>query len=64
MRMNPPPSILVSVTLGAVPTPYVVSQLAPWVMISLPLYCRCGAHGCHGSPGCHNVAMAYWSRSM
>src|SRR3954462_14796119 len=64
IRMKPPPSILVSCTLGALPVPYVVSQLAPWVMTSRWLNCFCAAHGCHGLPGCQSTAIAYWSRSM
>src|SRR5258708_5228211 len=64
IRMKPPPSILVSVTLGAAADPYAVSQLAPCVITSRPLYCGCGANAVHAIPGCHSVATAYWSRSM
>src|SRR3954451_15904982 len=74
---KPPPSIFVSVTDGALPLPYSVSQLAPhgrlpppcWVshpgprvMTSRWLNCFCGATADHDLPGCHNVAIANWSR--
>src|SRR3954447_10695692 len=64
IRMKPEPSSFVSMTPGALPEPYSVSQLAPWVMTSRWLNCGCGDHGCHFLPGCHRAAIAYWSRSM
>src|SRR5689334_12831490 len=60
---KPRPSASSSITSGAEPEAYDVSQLAPCVSTSLLFHCFCGAHGCHGFFGCQSTAMAYWSRS-
>src|SRR5436309_15931517 len=64
MTMNPPPTIPLSVVLGADALWYCSSQLAPCVMTIRWLNCFCGAHAVHGLFGCHSAVIEYWSRSM
>src|SRR3954462_2196740 len=60
---KPRPSASSSITSGAAPEAYDVSQLAPCVSTSLLFHCFCGPHGCHCLPGCQRTAIAYWLRS-